>query len=563
MTLRSAFSRLKFGKLALSLGVCALVCAPTFAQTDQKPTNPPSNLPVNQKETTLKGCLIGGLPELIISATEGNFKGQSFTLSGHMSELSKYVEQEISVQGIEDDSASPQLSFQVDKLIEVFKRPNPSLSPSFTKSSAWTKDTNQTYGIAFAVPPIFAKVEASKSGIDPNFVAQQDRVALAGFQVDRGLYPDSNFVGGAFAIFVDPAITNQPSCDQFGRSDPRFLSSTTIGGVKYAAMMEADAAMGTGYAYHYFHIFQNGLCYELAFEFAEYNTGSADDRCAVPQLENIDEQNVIEPVMSQVSFFRPATGIAASDNPNAIPSVTSFVASSQVADGALNRGQITFTWSTENADYVQFSYRCSSDSSKGIVISEDNAGGRECENLAPIINSTSISNHSANSSAGILFGNFHRENPLSIVVTITPFSHGIAHPDSRKSITIVVNPYNPFPQGLPLAPTNTTLSYAANADGSSRFAQGSTLAITWPDTLSRGPCLNLYLLQESEGKEVYRAQLADTCLKPSAGNSYSWTISNKFSGPGFRIYARAPGGTSSGYGAPFTIIQTDPSASHN
>ncbi|HYW65545.1 MAG TPA: hypothetical protein VFB10_02475 [Candidatus Dormibacteraeota bacterium] len=55
------------------------------------------------------------------------------------------------------------------------------------------------------------------------------------------------------------------------------------------------------------------------------------------------------------------------------------------------------------------------------------------------------------------------------------------------------------------------------------------------------------------GAQIFRQQLAHQCLAPARGGSYSWTIPNKYSGTGFRIFAAAPGRTSSALGAPFKI----------
>jgi hypothetical protein len=558
MTLRSALHPLDFARLLPTFALCILACATAFAQAGKKPTNPPANQPSNQKETTLKGCLSGGPADFDIAATDGSSNGKSYTLTGHTSELTKYVGQEISVQGIEDDSAVPQLSFDVHKLVEVFKTRGPHLAATFMKPAAWSLGVGQSYGIVYAVPPGFSKQDVSQSTLQPNFVAEHKPVTINSFQIPRETYPGSNFVGGAFAIYVDPAISNQPSCEQFGMSDSRFLSSPTFDRVKFAEMIESEGAMGTAYTHYYFHAFQNGLCYEIAFEFAEFSTANVDTGCAIPQLGRTDELNLIDPVMNKVSFLRPANGIAVADNPQAVPTITSFVASSQTADGSLNRGQITFTWSTQNADYVEFSYRCSAIKPDGIVILEDDAGGRECENLRAGTDSVPISNHSPNSSAGVVFGNFRHEDPISIVVTIIPFSHGIAHPDSSKSISIDVNPYNPFPQGVPLAIRNMTVLYAANPDGTSQFEQNTSLAISWTDELPRDPCVDLYLIQEFEGKQLYRAQLGGACLTPAASGAYAWTIPGKFSGSAFRIYARTPGGASSAYGPTFGIVQSSP-----
>ena len=63
--------------------------------------------------------------------------------------------------------------------------------------------------------------------------------------------------------------------------------------------------MGTWYSDDYFHIFQNGMCYELAFELVTYNAHNADTGCNVPLLSAEDNLSLIKPLIARVSFFRP------------------------------------------------------------------------------------------------------------------------------------------------------------------------------------------------------------------------------------------------------------------
>jgi hypothetical protein len=127
-------------------------------------------------------------------------------------------------------------------------------------------------------------------------------------------------------------------------------------------------------------------------------------------------------------------------------------------------------------------------------------------------------------------------------------------------VTITVAAYNPFPKGVPSETRNMTIFYSASADGTSKYVQGSQFKIDWTDSLGRDPCVNLYLVQDtgSGAAAAFRSQIVKRCLTPAASGSYTWTISSKYSGSGFRIYAAAPGGISSALGTPFSIVLREP-----
>jgi hypothetical protein len=499
------------------------------------------------------GCLGGPRGEFQLTDEEGNV----YVLIGHTSDLDKLSGAEISVQGTKDESTQPLPTFNIISFKKVFRAPDAKLSFAFSDPSKWDPHTNLEFGITFALPRFHSSTDVSSSDEQANFAADQGSMSLAHLEIPMEIYPNTNFAGGSFAIFANPEITNPQSCAQFGSSDPRFLSSRTIAGISYTEMTSVDAAMGSAYGEYYFHTFQNNVCFELSLRLGASNTSSQPLGCRVSTVGENDNLKVIDTLLGRVSFVRP-TIEAAAVKQNPAPKVTSFTASSDIADHAVNRGVLTFSWSTEGADYVEFSYRCP-DAATRVVILEGNA--RDCENSPqPAMQNTERFNHSPNSSTDVSFGNFHRDDPIPIVVTITPSSHGKDYPNASQSLTISIAPYNPFPKGVPSETRNMTILYPARADGTSKYAQGSQLKIDWTDSLSRDPCVDLYLVQDTgSGAAAYRSQIVRHCLTPAAGGSFTWTIPNKYSGFGFRIYAAAPGGISSAVGAPFSIVGSAPS----
>ncbi|MGA8501065.1 MAG: hypothetical protein WB683_05925, partial [Candidatus Sulfotelmatobacter sp.] len=318
---------------------CLLVSFSALAQTGT-PQNPGAS---SDHQEIVVGCLGGSQGEFQLSDEEGNV----YVLTGRTSGLEKYGGEEISVQGTKDDDTKPLPSFSVASFKEIFRAPSPKLSPAFSDPSKWDLHTNSEFGIKFALPPFHSSTEVSTSGDQANFVADQGSVSLAGLDLPREIYADTNFDGGSFAIFANPRITNPQSCAQFGSFDPRFVSSRTIGGISYTELTEGDAAMEASYDEHYFHTFQNNVCYELYFRLGTANTSSQPLSCTVSTVGEEDTLKVVDALLDRVSFFRPTTAAAAVKSDSA-PRVISFTASSNTADGSLNRGVITFSWSTQD-----------------------------------------------------------------------------------------------------------------------------------------------------------------------------------------------------------------------
>jgi hypothetical protein len=291
-------------------GACLLVYTSALAQAGGPPQDPSRS----QKNEGLAvvGCLAGTLGAFDLSDSEGYV----YRLTGRTSGLEKYAGDEISVQGTKDENTQ---SLEVKDFKEIFRAPEPRLSPSFSNRSNWGTHTNRKFGIQFAVPRLSNSTAASGPDAQANFAVERGTVTLAQLDIPRDVYPDTNFIRGSFAIFVNPQITNRQSCEQFGAFDPRSLSSRTISGLRYAELTVSDNGMGKFYSDYYFHTFQNNLCYELSFKLGSYNTGMQNLGCTVSVVGEKDDVNVIGALAGRISFFRPATEITGGGKPNSVP----------------------------------------------------------------------------------------------------------------------------------------------------------------------------------------------------------------------------------------------------
>jgi len=527
---------------SVSLAACILLCTSSFAQRDARGS-----------QVTVVGCLTNTPTGLYLFATDD----KSYLLTGDAAELGKFRNVPgVTVQGApigppqsQPGTGGVYTEFRVDTIKQLDIRKT--LSTSFLDFSNWRTETNPGYGIRFSHPANFAATSGEPEiGLGPNLVANDDTEALGGFEITADTYAGTTFTGGYFAAFANPKIGNRESCLQFRDSDPRFSSSQVIGDIPYSETELYSDGMGHGDGYHYFHTFQSGVCYELVIELSQL-FGADDLACTRPTLTQQDDQKLIQPLMESVSFLPPRIAIAPAP-PIAIPRITSFSSSSLTA--GVPTENITLAWTSTDADYVRFSYLCSDVKIGHVGIIERNGGQRNCSNSDTTYPDGSYT-FSPNSSLDLSLASYNDEDPRSVVITITPYARGAAYPDSSRSVTIEVDPYNQFPAGVPTLPRNLTVSYAPSMSGGSDYKQGSPLTIHWTDTWA-DPCVNLYLVQDtSSGNTVYLSQISGPCQKPSSSGSFTWTIPTRRSGSSFRIFASTPGGTSHALGPRFNIVQ--------
>lgn len=547
---------LEIRQLVFCLGISFLASNAGLAQPGGKPQQPVAlqTEEATPKETTMRGCL-GGRPEHDVYYLVADDGGYFYALGGNISRLKNYVGREVSLLGRETGDVAPS-RFEVTAVAQVFDVPCPIFKPSFS-GGAWHTERNPKYGLEFSYPTDFTRTSVAASGyLGGNFVTDQGVSLIAQFTMPRSIYPESNFVGGTFAISVSTEVVNGPSCRRFGFSYPKFTTRYDVRGIRYTETKIGTGAAGTSYSDYQFHTFQNDLCYEVSFEFGGANPGNIEHK--IRALGARDESYLIQTLIARVKFSRPAVTPARKSNPQAVPRITRFVASSQTANNGTNRGQITFSWTTQDADYVDLSCKYvppTADETPAMVMVRE---GYPCYHPSNSFNPRSAQYFPPNASQTLSFIGYRGLDPVPVVVTLTPFAYGKVYPESATSIPIKVNPWNQFPDGVPEPDGKIVLAYPVRGDGTTKLQQGSSLAIRWRDANPHDSCVNLCLVQDvGKGGETYRMQLGPSggkCFSPGSSGSYTWTVTDRFSGSHFRIYSASPGLSASGLGAPFSIV---------
>jgi hypothetical protein len=131
--------------------------------------------------------------------------------------------------------------------------------------------TDKTYGVSFRYPRKYAlktgdKLDA-KSAVPMNFV-QPGGIALAAVEMPKNSYPGTDFSSALFDISVNKSLSAD-ECTQFAfpksehpENEPGSPSKVKVGETEFnqvedfGPMKSADAK--------YYHVFENGACYEFA-----------------------------------------------------------------------------------------------------------------------------------------------------------------------------------------------------------------------------------------------------------------------------------------------------------
>ena len=387
-----------------------------------------------------------------------------YYLTGQTAGLENHIGDEVKVRGIETTpapSSTPASSTQDRRpstlqvtSVEFMVHKNPEgVRPVLANRDTWVKYENPEYGVQMRYPASFGPGRQPSQPV--NFVGVEPTASpsIVTVQVPRDTYPDSNFVDGGVAVFVDPAIRSEGTCKQFRTFWPEQTGSTTVNGISYSRTLNGGVAMGTAGSTYHFHTFQNGLCYEFDFEFEEENGTGIDIPCAMQWVSQDNEFELMRNVLSTVSFTSPQLGSATIEmsNHNVVPSVTSFEHGPTLQQMPSGSTTVGISWKTEHADYVQIRYPCSKNvyastvQSKGYGLGK--CGEQTDTNLPP------------NGSMALLLGNFNSE-PVDLVLTIEPFLEGVGYPKESKTISIAANVHASIPHAKseafkPPAPAST------------------------------------------------------------------------------------------------------------
>jgi hypothetical protein len=426
----------------LAIAIAFPLCNSLWAQTSQQ-KNPTSSV------VEAVGC---------VDRKEGRFELTNafwwvvYYLTGRTAGLENHIGDEVTLHGLEVPSPAPSTpatstgerrppTLHVTS-VEFMVHKNPEgVRPILGNLDRWVSHENPLYGIRLRYPATFGDAKSEYMQVQTNFAGQAPVTgnSIVNVSVPRDTYPESNFVGGGFTVFVDPRIRSEGTCKQFRSFWPEHTSSTPVNGINYSRTILDGVAAGTGSATYYFHTFQHGLCYEFAFEFAEENGGGMDVPCSIQWVTENNEFELMRGVLSTVSFPTPQLERATNEVPSHKPASVPLFEHGPVLQESVGRGSantVDISWKV-NADYVQIRYPCTKFLYASTIQRSDYGLGTCGENTD--------TNLPANGSMSLLLSNYNSE-PVDLVLTIMPFLEGEANPKQSKTISITapVSPHAPL-----------------------------------------------------------------------------------------------------------------------
>ena len=430
--------------VVLAMAMAAPLGSSVWAQSDQQKD-------ANSSEVEVDGCVDrkDGRFELTNS-----FSWVVYDLTGQTAGLEKHIGDEVKVRGIyipPTTSSTPAASTQQRRpptlkvtSVEFVTHKNPEgVRPVLGNLDTWVGYDNPQYGIRVRYPATFGLEGSGNTPRGANFAGQDPSasVRILSANIPRGTFPDSSFVEGGFTIFINPNIRSEGTCRQFATSWPEDTASTNIGHVSYMRTSGDGVAMGTAYSGYDFHTFQNGLCYELAFDFAETNGGGMDIPCSIQWVSQDNLFELMNGVLREASYFTPKLERASTGSQEkAVPTITSIQQGRPFYTGVVTT--LELSWKTQNADYVRLSYECVDNLYVSIIEPTTPGFAIDCGEKAH-------DNSLPNGSVELMLNNFNSQ-PLNVVLTIEPFLAGVGYPKESKSVSVSVVPHPPLdlkPQG--------------------------------------------------------------------------------------------------------------------
>lgn len=412
---------------------------PRPASTEQNSASASSS------EVEVVGCLNRQSGKLQLTDENGNV----YDLRGRTAEIKNHVGDELSLRGLQAYPPTPPAGhFQPETTLtvtsaEVMVHRNPEgVRPVLGGLDAWATYTDPTYGVRFRYPASFELTNEEDGHVQANFAGQEKTASLLvkNLSIPREAYPSSNFVGGAFAVIVDPNIQSEGTCRQFRSFWPEHTSSTNIHGIKYTQTLSVGVAAGTVSDVNYFHTFQNGLCYEFDFDFDEENNTGTDLPCSMQWVSDRNESELMQQFLSQISFLTPQFKRAPGERTgrNLLPSIASFEHGPVTVERGIIR-VVDVSWSTKDVDYVQLRYPCV----KYLYVSVLSPGGEDLK-----CGDAPDSNFPPLGSRSLMLNNF-TPALIQVVLTLEPFLDGVGHPKQSKTISISVDPRpHVWPKGV-------------------------------------------------------------------------------------------------------------------
>jgi hypothetical protein len=166
--------------------------------------------------------------------------------------------------------------------------------------------TNPTYGVSFRYPTYGSLKEGEQAnleldGLGPletNFI-HPGGDTISAVELPRKLYTGTDFNAAFFNVSVNPKLTAE-QCQQFAfpettdATDPVVSSKTKVGATEFQAVEGFAGEENRQADVKYYHVFQNGSCYEFALGLETVAEDIPDEitPAAKPTLKPVDRNEV-------------------------------------------------------------------------------------------------------------------------------------------------------------------------------------------------------------------------------------------------------------------------------
>jgi hypothetical protein len=268
----------------------------------------------------IAGCLYSTPKKHFYLWNLNNTPAQYLLLGGNTTVLQSLVGSEVRVTGMQlhtDDTefANDGAGLQVKTVTLVARSPRPKM-PSIPQVQQWRVYASGKYGLRTRYPKEFGSPGHFGLGLNPgqtdvsNFTSGAESVTLLSLEIPPSIYEGSIFSDGAFGISVSRKIKDRATCAQFryrDRNEEAHIQSgsihqSSVAGVTYSES-DLDFVGLSGPQGSYLHTFQNGLCYEFAFE---TNVKEHLGMMPLPCLDRLFARDfLLRSLLSQVAFVKP------------------------------------------------------------------------------------------------------------------------------------------------------------------------------------------------------------------------------------------------------------------
>ena len=160
--------------------------------------------------------------------------------------------------------------------------PAPATKKVVRKRPATVKYNDETYGVSFRYPWQYSVKRGDaidSQAISMDFVQQGGQAAVS-IDMPRSYFPDTDLASAFFQVNVNNNLT-EAECSQFASSqasdkDAIQPSKLSLGGLELQAVEDIAGDDSKQEDTKYYHLFQNGACYEFALGLSTESQGNDD-----------------------------------------------------------------------------------------------------------------------------------------------------------------------------------------------------------------------------------------------------------------------------------------------